>query len=339
MSKSWYEIRNAGDGGVEVLLYDEIGMWGVTASEFIKELQGVKAKSINLRVNSPGGDVFDGIAIYNALKNHPAQVNAVVEGLAASAASFIVQAGETVLMGEGATMMIHDPHGLTVGDAADHVKMAETLDLMGNTIAGLYTARAGGTEAEWRDRMKVETWYRAKDAVEAHLADGLVATKEPRNSVGRIFNLSKFKNVPEWVGQGLVPSVEDPYPNEHACRLRPPSDFQPDSFRRTSREHEGKRYDVIMGKPKGESGMAEQAYRYPKATWDADAARSHCEDHDGSFEAAASDQAPPPEPSPITEAVKGGVAEVVKKGKGAWLDGVHYDFKTAVKTGTTRQGE
>lgn len=77
-----------------------------------------------------------------------------------------------------------------------------------------------------------------------------------------------------------------PYPNEHACRLRDPGDFQPDSFRRTQREHEGKTYACIMGRLKGETTMTEQAYRYPKDAWDADEARAHCADHDGTFEAA-----------------------------------------------------
>lgn len=77
-----------------------------------------------------------------------------------------------------------------------------------------------------------------------------------------------------------------PFPNEHSCRLRPPGDFQADSFRRTTREHEGKKYSVIMGKLKDEDTMTEQAYRYPKEIWEAADARSHCKDHDGSFEPA-----------------------------------------------------
>ncbi|MCJ7510760.1 MAG: Clp protease ClpP [Dehalococcoidia bacterium] len=332
MNRTWYEIRDAADGAAEVLLYDEIGSWGITAAEFVKDLRGIKANTINLRVNSPGGDVFDGVAIYNSLKSHKAAVNVVVEGLAASSASFITQAGDTVLMAAGSTMMIHEPHGLTMGDAGDMAKMAETLDKMGDTIASLYAGRAGGTEAEWRDRMRAETWYRAQEAVTANLADGLVQTAQARNQMG-IFNLSQFRNVPDWVPQAADSSIQNPYPNEHACRLRDPGDFQPDSFRRTSRDHEGKRYDVIMGRPKGESTMAEQAYRYPKDTWDAGLARSHCEDHDGSFEAASGDQADAP-PSPLMEAVKEGVAAVVKK------PGLPpFDFKQAVKAGTAREGE
>jgi len=266
MKRTWYEIRDANNGVVEVLLYDEIGSWGISAKDFVKELGAIKANTINLRINSPGGDVFDGVAIYNGLKNHRAAVHAVIEGLAASSASFISQAGDTVLMATGSTMMIHEPNGMTIGDAAEHEKMAETLGKMGS-------------------------WYRAQEAVDIKLADGLVQSQEARSPAG-IFNLSKFKNVPEWVSQdkGDSISIENPYPNEHACRLRDPDDFKDGSFRRTSREHEGKSYDVISGKLEGETTMTEQAYRYPKDTWDTDEARSHCQDHDGRFEAASSDK-------------------------------------------------
>jgi len=208
--KSWYEIRNATEEEAEILIYDEIGYWGVTASDFVKELNGLKAKTITLRVNSPGGDVFDGVAIYNALKRHPASVHAVVDGLAASSASFITQAADTVLMATGSTMMIHEPHGMTMGDAADHAKMSEVLDQMGDNIASFYAGRAGGDEPLWRSRMKVESWYRAQEAVDIGLADGLVGNKT-ENRVG-IFNLSKFSNVPDWVPQAVAPPIEEPEP-------------------------------------------------------------------------------------------------------------------------------
>lgn len=315
MKRTWYEIRDAGDSVVEVLLYDEIGSWGISAKDFVNELGAIKASTITLRVNSPGGDVFDGVAIYNGLKNHKAAVNVVVDGLAASSAAFITQAGDTVLMAEGSTMMIHEPHGMTLGDAGDMAKMAETLGKMGDTIASLYAARAGGTEAEWRERMREESWYRAQEAVDVKLADGVVDGQQARNPAG-IFNLSQFKNVPDWVPQdeGGSPTVQNPYPNEHACRLRDPGDFKEGSFRRTSREHEGKSYDVISGKLKDESTMTEQAFRYKKATWDTDEARSHCQDHDGTFEAASSDK-PEDDLSEINpaEALESSVARLINK--------------------------
>lgn len=342
MKRSWYEIRNAGDSTVEVLLYDEIGTWGITAKDFVKDLRGIKANTINLRVNSPGGDVFDGVAIYNALKHHPAAVHTVVDGLAASSASFITQAGETVLMAEGSTMMIHEPHGLTLGDAQDHDKMRETLDKMGDTIASLYATRAGGTEAEWRDRMRAESWYRAQEAVDIHLADGLINGQGPQNRVG-IFNLSKFRNVPDWVAQdpdALTDgpcgdaTILDPFPNEHSCRLRQPGDFQANSFRRMSREHEGKRYDVIVGRLKGETTTTEQAYRYPKTIWTADSARSHCKDHDGSFEAASEGDETE---TPADELENVDFAQAVKMGVGKHMEPdllPEYDFVSAIREGT-----
>jgi ATP-dependent protease ClpP protease subunit len=218
MNRTWYEIRNATADEAEVLIYDEIGYFGITAQDFVKELDGLKAKTINLRINSPGGDVFDGVAIYNALKRHPAVVNAVIDGLAASSASFISQAGDTVLMATGSTMMIHEPHGMTMGDAEDHSKMAETLDKMGDTIASFYAMRAGGDEPLWRSRMKVESWYRAQEAVDIGLADGLIGNKA-ENRVG-IFNLSNYKNVPEWVPQAIAPPIEEPKPE-------PPPELSP----------------------------------------------------------------------------------------------------------------
>jgi len=221
MKPSWYEIRDAAGDTVEVLLYDEIGSWGITAKEFVEQLQGVKAKTINLRINSPGGDVFDAVAIYNALKNHPAAVHAVVDGLAASSASFIAQSGDTVLMATGSTMMIHEPHGMTMGDASDHAKMAETLDKMGDTIASFYAMRAGGDEPLWRSRMRLESWYRAQEAVDIGLADGLVGG-QPENRVG-IFNLSSFKNVPDWVPQAVAPPIEDPEPEPEPAPVPEPS--------------------------------------------------------------------------------------------------------------------
>lgn len=103
--------------------------------------------------------------------------------------------------------------------------------------------------------------------------------------------LTVYEVSPVMLGAGIGTGTESikgikPYPNEHACRLRPPADFQEGTFRRISREHEGKQYDVIMGRLEGEDTMTEQAYRYPKDVWEAAEARKHCSNHDGSFEAA-----------------------------------------------------
>ena len=109
-----------------------------------------------------------------------------------------------------------------------------------------------------------------------------------------VFVMPEWKSISPAKPEEGEPVIEErPLPQEHSCRLRPPGDFQPDSFRRTKREHEGKAYSIIMGRLKGETTMTEQAYRYDKDVWEAAQAKSHCSSHDGSFEAAAGEAAMP----------------------------------------------
>ncbi len=163
----------AATGTAELELYGEIG-WDVQAPKFLAELRKVTAGTISLRINSPGGHVFDGLAIYNALRDHAARVEVSVDGVAASAASFIAMAGDQVVMNRGSQMMIHDAWLVTAGDEAEHLTSAELLGRTSNMIAALYAGRAGGPVAEWRERMRAETWYSAEEAVDVGLADELV---------------------------------------------------------------------------------------------------------------------------------------------------------------------
>lgn len=172
--------RNAADGGgggggtvADMWLYGVIGsFWdGLDAAAFADQIKAVTADTINLRVHSPGGSVFDGLAILNALRNHPARVVVTVDGLAASIASVIAQAGDEVRMSQGSQLMIHDAWAPVVGNAADHRDVADWLDKQSANIASVYAARAGGTAAEWRAAMTAETWFSAEEAVAAGLAD------------------------------------------------------------------------------------------------------------------------------------------------------------------------
>lgn len=178
--ESWYRIhqpQNARGGTADLYIYDEIGYWGVSAQRLIDDLRELDADTIELHVNSPGGEVYDGIAIYNALLNHPARVNVTVDALAASAASFIAQAGHSVTMARNAEMMIHDAIGIAWDNAEGLRTLAERLDAVSDNIAGIYADRAGGTVASWRATMKAETWYSADEAVAAGLADSVVAVQ------------------------------------------------------------------------------------------------------------------------------------------------------------------
>lgn len=174
---SWRVENAAGDDdtAAEMYIYDEIdAFWGVSARDVTQALMGITASRITLHLNSPGGDVFEAHAIYNALRAHKAEVDVIVDGIAASAASYVAQAGDTVRMQSNATMMIHDAIGLTYGNAADHLEMVGLLDKQSDIIAGIYADRAGGTVEEWRDEMRAERWYNADEAVEAGLATEVI---------------------------------------------------------------------------------------------------------------------------------------------------------------------
>jgi len=199
---SWFRIENLADETADVFVYNEIGFGGITADAFITDLRGVTASTINLHLNSPGGDVFDGIAIYGALRDHPANVIVHVDALAASIASVIAMAGDKIIMARHSSMMIHDAHGVAMGDAEAMQVMADRLDVVSNQIAGIYQERVPGSKTvTWRNRMRAETWYTEDQAVAAGLADEVGARATVTNS----FDLSKFHN---------APLPRDPYPNE-----------------------------------------------------------------------------------------------------------------------------
>lgn len=182
--RSWYRVVNRADADTaEVWIYDEIG-WDVESGPFARDLAAIDAKHIRVRMNTPGGSVFDGLAIYNALLSHPADVTVQVDGLAASAGSFIAQAGDTVVMGRNSQMMIHDAAGICLGNAEDMTAMADLLDRVSDNIAGVYADRAGGTVAQWRDRMRDETWFSAEEAVKAGLADAMAPAPKRRGEDG-----------------------------------------------------------------------------------------------------------------------------------------------------------
>ena len=116
--RDWFKFEAKADS-TEIYIYDEIGFFGVTAKDFVAELRNVRSASIDLHLNSPGGDVFDGLALHNALKQHPAKVNIIVDGIAASIASVIAMAGDSIRMAGGSLMMIHEPFAMVIGDATD----------------------------------------------------------------------------------------------------------------------------------------------------------------------------------------------------------------------------
>jgi ATP-dependent Clp protease, protease subunit len=192
-------FENRGGKRGEIWLYDQVGegfFGGMSAKQFADELQKMgPVETINLRINSPGGSVFDGLAIYNQLKRHPARLEVDVDGLAASIASVIAMAGDEIRMADNAMMMIHDPHGMSAGDADDMRKTADLLDQVKVSIIDTYAKRTRAKSADLAKWMADETWFGAADAIAAGFADKVTDAQQVAACYG--FDLAQFKNVPQ----------------------------------------------------------------------------------------------------------------------------------------------
>jgi len=185
---NYMPVESAGAGTAILRLYDPIddwgGDWGMSAKEFANALATLPADTttIELHVNCPGGVVFEGVTIMNMLRAHTAEVVVIVDGIAASAASFIACSADTLIMGPQSQLMIHDAMGLEVGNAGDMRKCADLLDRISDSIAEVYAAKSGGKVADWRTAMLAESWYSAEEAVAAGLADSIALedTEDPQ---------------------------------------------------------------------------------------------------------------------------------------------------------------
>lgn len=200
----WYRIENKGPEKAEVWIYEQIGedFWsgeGVTAKGFQKEISAIKAKQIDLHINSPGGAVFDGVAIYNLLKQHPANVTTYIDGIAASIASVIALAGDRVVMAENALYMMHNPFGMVMGNAGDMRAMADVLDKIRGTMTNVYAGKSGKPEDEINSLLDAETWMTADEALEAGFIDeiGVEMDLAACASFLPLMNKAGFKRVPK----------------------------------------------------------------------------------------------------------------------------------------------
>ena len=209
---SWYKLENKASNPT-LWLYDEIGGFGVSAHDFIKDLAEIESDSIDVHISSLGGEVFQGFAIYQALKDHAADVNVYVDSIAASIASVIAMAGDKVVMGKNSQMMIHDGHVTMQGNAADLTRMIDQLDRASDNIASVYAERAGGDVPTWRNAMREETWFNAEEAVAAGLADAVSSnTKKMRNvSDLQIFNYAGRQFAPAPTIVGTAKPKTEPY--------------------------------------------------------------------------------------------------------------------------------
>lgn len=164
----------AADAPETLLIFDEIGFWGVQAKDFVTDLGKVQSKTLNVEINSPGGDVFAGLAIYNALKSSGKEIVVKVMGVAASAASLIAMAGDKIVMPKNSFMMIHNPWSFAMGNADELRETADTLDKIGASLKATYAAKTGMSEDELEPLLAKDTWLTADEALEMGFATEVV---------------------------------------------------------------------------------------------------------------------------------------------------------------------
>ena len=191
MNEKWYNIQNKAGSATDVYIFDEIGMWGITAQNFISDIKDLKDTPINLRINSLGGDVFDGLAIYNIIKKRTAKTTVYIEGIAASIATIIALGADEVVMSENSLFMIHNASGGAMGESKDLQKTAEVLDKITRQLAEVYEAKTGMSQEAIQDMMDEETWLNAQEAFDL----GFVDTISDAIKVAAKYDVSKFKNI------------------------------------------------------------------------------------------------------------------------------------------------
>lgn len=203
-----------GDEGVEVLVYDQIGFWGITAEDFRRELSAIEADTIHLRLDCPGGDVFMARAMKTALDQHSARIVVHVDGYAASAASYLMLGGDEIEIARGAFVMIHNAWTIMLGNKHDLRDEAELLDKIDATILADYVTKTGKPEAEFIALMDKETWFEASEAVEIGLADRIY---EKDGGANNRFDLSVFENAPAAL---TAPEWEETAAARRAAQMR-----------------------------------------------------------------------------------------------------------------------
>lgn len=187
------------ENAAEIYIYGDIGGWwgGVDAEVLAKDIAGLDVETINVRINSPGGLVFDGIAIYNALARHKAKIVVHIESLAASIASVIAMAGDEIRIAESAHIMVHKPWSGVIGDSDAMRLEADILDTLESAITDTYEARTEQDRDQLEAWVSAETWFKGKDAVDHGFADVLVPSKKKAKASAGSALLAYFQRTPK----------------------------------------------------------------------------------------------------------------------------------------------
>jgi len=206
-----YKIENKADENeATVYIYDEIGWFGIMAETFVKEMETIKAKTVHIRLNTPGGDVFDGTAIANAIKQHKSKTIIHIDGLAASIGSIIALAGDEIHMAENAFFMFHEAWSFVIGNASNMRDEADLLDKIDGVLAKTYAKKTGKEVNEIKDLMSAETWLTAEEALEMGMIDSIEEDEKDEKAKANLFDLSVFANVPDRLkGEKQKPTARD----------------------------------------------------------------------------------------------------------------------------------
>lgn len=233
MPASPYIVRASANRTAELLIYSDIGQdwWGesVAAADFVREIAALDVDTITLRLNSYGGSVSDGIAIYNAIKRHPAKVTTCIDGIAASIASLIAMAGDSVEMAENATLMIHAPWGYVSGNSAELRQYADMLDVWAQAMATSYAAKTGKPVDEMLALLTdgADHWYTAEQALAGNFIDATTAAL-PIAASARYAGLNRYTPPAAIAARlGLAPSTETVTPEPAAAGINPQEHIMP----------------------------------------------------------------------------------------------------------------
>ncbi|KIU35121.1 peptidase S14 [Atlantibacter hermannii] len=198
-------MQASADSEAEIYIYDEIGYWGVTAKQFVANLKALgDITHIKLHINSPGGDVFDGIAIFNALKFHGAAITVYIDGLAASMASVIAMVGNPVIMPENTMLMIHKPWGFAGGDADDMRDYADLLDKVESVLIPAYAAKTGKSHDEIAAMLEDETWLTGEECLAQGFADQVTPSLQAMACI-HSKRIEEFEKMPKSIRNMVTP--------------------------------------------------------------------------------------------------------------------------------------
>lgn len=211
MRKTWYNFSPDTD---TLTIYDDLGAWGVSVKDFLADLRAVNSDKVTVEINSPGGDVFAGLAIYNGLRASGKHITVKVLGLAASAASLVAMAGDEIEMPENTMMMIHNPWSAVMGDADDLRETADVLDKIGASLVSTYAKRTGKSEDEIKRLLDAETWLTAQEAYEMGFATKVTPAIQARAK----FDLDRLPEAARKVfAQAAEQNAEEPKPEAEAA--------------------------------------------------------------------------------------------------------------------------